>query len=214
MRWFIKFGKCIYTSPSGYKIYDSFIYRWLTLESDVLQTIINKLIPGNPVLYYIPAMSLMARALPGNCCILGLGGGGLIHYLSSFTYPITAVEISQEIIDIAINYFKINTINNLNLIHQAAEYFLEHNKQQFSHLMVDLYDAHSFPAQCNNSNFFLNCKKNLIQEGFLTVNLANSQEQYLILQLIKKHFNHTLVIPIKKCANVVIIASNHASFFS
>lgn len=209
MRWFIRFGKCIYTSPSGYKVYDSFIYRWLTLESNVLQTIINKLLPRSPVLYYIPAMSLMARTIPDDSCILGLGGAGLIHRLASYPFTITAVELSSEIIEIAKKYFMIGSIDHLELVHQSAELYLEQNTKQFGHLMVDLYDAHSFPVACNNANFFLHCKRNLKPNGFLAVNLANSKEQYAILQLIKEHFTNTLVIPVKKCANMVIIASNH-----
>lgn len=209
MRWFIKFGRCIYTSPSGYKVYDAFNYRWLTLDSNVLQTIINKLIPRSPVLYYIPAMSFMARNYPDDSCILGLGGAGLIHRLASLPFSITAVELSSEIIEIAKKYFMIEKINNLELIHQSAETYLEENNKQFGHIMVDLYDAHSFPAACNNENFFRNCKKNLKPHGFLAVNLANSNEQYAILQLIKEHFTNTLVIPISRCANMVIIASNH-----
>lgn len=211
MRWFIKYGKCIYTSPSGYKVYDSFIYRWLTLESTVLQTLINKLKPETPILYYIPAMSLMARAQPGDSCILGLGGAGLVHYLAPFSFSITAVEISQEVIDIARDYFMIDNRPNLQIVHQAAEEFLAKNDKPFNHLMVDLYDAHSFPSACKSSDFFLSCKKNIKPKGFLAVNLANAQEQHTIYKLIKVHFLHTFIIPMKKCANIVIIASNHDS---
>ncbi|RUR10408.1 spermidine synthase [Legionella sp. km772] len=209
MRWFIKFGKCIHTSASGYKVYDAFMYRWLTLDSNVLQTIINKFLPKSPVLYYIPALSLMARTFPDDSCVLGLGGAGLIHKLAALPSTITVVEISSEIITIAKKYFMIDTLSNLKLIHQPAEIYLAQTHQQFGHLMVDLYDAHSFPEQCNNSHFFLQCKRALKPNGFLAVNLANSKEQYAIFQLIKEHFAHTLVIPIKKCANMVIIASNH-----
>lgn len=211
MRWFIKYGNCIYTSPSGYKVYDSFIYRWLTLESEVLQTLINKLKPESPILYYIPAMSLMARTQPGDSCILGLGGAGLVHYLLPFSFSITAVEVSQEVINIAQDYFMISTVPNLQVVHQAAEEFLAKNDKPFEHLMVDLYDAHSFPSACKNSDFFLSCKKNINPQGFLAVNLANDQEQKIIFELIKTHFSHTFIIPIKKCANIVIIASNHDS---
>ncbi len=209
MRWFTKFGKCIYTSPSGYKVYDNILYRWLTLDSDVLQTVINKIMIKSPILYYVPALTLMTRNQPEDACILGLGGAGVVHGLSSFPFSITAVEISSEVIDIAKKYFKIDSLSNLELVHQPAELYLEQNTKQFGHIMVDLYNAQSFPPECNSTHFFLQCKNNLKENGFLAVNLANSKEQYAIFQLIKEHFTNTMVIPVEKCANMVIIASNH-----
>lgn len=61
------------------------------------------------------------------------------------------------------------------------------------------------------SIFFAQCKNRLTHDGFLSINLANLKEQHAILQLIKKYFSNTMVIPIRKCANMVIIASNHQS---
>lgn len=209
MRWFTKFSKCIYTSPSGYKVYENFLYRWLTLDSHVLQTVINKRSPKRPVLYYVPALTLMARTKPNHCCILGLGGAGVVQVLASFPFPITAVDNSDEIIHIAQRYFMIDKINNLNIIHQSAELYLEQCTKRYTHLLIDLYNAQSFPPECNHEQFFLNCKKSLTPDGFMAVNLANTKEQHPILQLIKHHFINTLTIPIKNCANMVIIASNH-----
>jgi precorrin-6B methylase 2 len=210
MRWQTKFGACIYTSASGYKVHENYFYRWLTLDSKALQTVINKKKPGKPILYYVQTFTLMTRALPGNSCLLGLGGAAVAQLLSTFPGSITAVDNSDEVIEIAQNYFMIDKIPELTVIHQSAEQYLEQNQTKYTHLLVDLYNAHCFPDECNNEHFFLQCKNRLQEEGFMAINLANSKEQYAILQLIKKQFNNTLVIPIKKCANIIIIASNHA----
>jgi spermidine synthase len=209
MRWFTKFSACIYTSPSGYKVYENFFYRWLTLNSTVLQTVINKISPKRPVLYYVPALTLMARTKPNHCCILGLGGAGVVHVLASLPFSITAVDNSEEIIQIAQRYFMVDAMNNLQIVHQSAELYLEQSTTQYGHLLIDLYNAQSFPPECNNEHFFISCRKSLTSDGFMAVNLANSKEQQPILQLIKKHFINTVTIPIKNCANIVIIASNH-----
>jgi spermidine synthase len=105
----------------------------------------------------------------------------------------------------------IDKLAHLNIVHQSAELYLEQCSTQFGHLLIDLYNAQSFPPECNNEHFFLQCKHRLKTNGFLAVNLANSKEQHAILELIKTHFKNTLVIPIKKCANMVIIASNHGN---
>ena len=209
MTWYTKWGTCLYTSASGYKVYENFFYRWLTLGSPALQTVINKKNPARPVLYYIPALTLMARNLPGPSCLLGLGGAGVAHILAPSSFAITAVDNSAEIIQIAQQYFMINTIANLNVVHQSAELYLEQCTTQYSHLLIDLYNAHHFPEECNNDHFFLQSKRCLKPNGFIAINLANADEQYSILQKVKKYFRNTLVIPIKKCANMVIIASNH-----
>ena len=211
MRWFTKFGRCVYTSPSGYKVYENYFFRWLTLDSTVLQSIINKKRPSKPVLYYLPALTLMPRIYPKECCLLGLGGAGAVQVLSSYPLSITAVDNSQEIIQIAKQYFMIDKAPLLKIVHQSAELYLDQCTTSYGHLLVDLYNAQSFPPECNNELFFFQCKNRLTPDGFLSVNLANSKEQHPILQLIKKHFTNTMVIPIKKCANMVIIASNHQS---
>jgi hypothetical protein len=81
----------------------------------------------------------------------------------------------------------------------------------YPHLLVDLYNAQSFPSECANEYFFYQCKKKLTGTGFLAINLANPKDHRPILQLIKKHFSNTLIIPIKKTVNAVILASNHPS---
>lgn len=154
MRWFTKFGTCIFTSPSGYKVYENFFYRWLTLDSSVLQTVINKRSPHKPILYYLPALTLMARNYPKECCLLGLGGAGAVQMLSSYPLSITAVDNSAEIIEIAQTYFMINKAPQLQIVHQSGELYLEQCTTQYDHLLVDLYNAQSFPPECNNEHFF------------------------------------------------------------
>lgn len=206
--WKTKFGQRIYVSPSGYEVYQNPGYRWLTLGSSALQTVINRRHPKRPMLYYLPALTLMARQFPEQSCMLGLGGAAVAHMLSASPYSLTAVELSAEIIAIAQNYFYLNTIPNLNLIQHNALNYLQECSRHYTHLIVDLYGADSFPSDCNSDVFFQMCKERLVEGGFLAVNLANTKEQWPIVQRIKNHFKHTVVFPIKKCANLVVIASN------
>lgn len=206
--WQTQWGRCIYTSPSGYKVYQNLLYRWLTLGSDALQTVLNRYNPKRPVLYYIPTLTMMIPNQPGNICLLGLGGAGVAHLLSSNGYVLRVVDNSSEVIQIASDFFMIDTIKGLSIVQDHAYYYMQNCEEQFDHLLVDLYDAHNFPKECANETFFMHCKKNLTTKGYIAVNLANTFEQLPILNLIKKQFNKTLVIPINNCSNVVIIASN------
>jgi len=206
--WQTKLGTCIYTSSSGYKIHQNLFYRWLTMNSNALQTVINRRHPEKPVLYYLPALTLMARTFPASTCLLGLGGAGVAHMLSCDT-PIVAVDNSEEIMQLAKQFFMTDRLPNLTLIHQNAAHYVEECLTQYPHLIVDLYGANYFPIECMNDAFFIHCKNRLTDNGFIAINLANLKEQWPIFQLIKKQFKHTIVIPIKKSANLVIIACNH-----
>ncbi|MDI1353032.1 MAG: hypothetical protein PSV35_09770 [bacterium] len=209
--WITKIGRCIHTSPSGYKVYQNFFYRWLTLGNNALQTVINRKNPKQPVLHYISPLTLMVRNYPYDCCLLGLGGAGVIHLLkgNSFSPQIVAVDISGEVIDIAKHYFMLDCISNINIVEQNAADYVQALSNKFSHIIIDLYGADHFPVECTNSQFFFNCKIALKKDGFISFNLANLREQWPIFTQIKKHFKNTLVIPVKKSANIVIIASNH-----
>lgn len=207
--WKTKLGTCIYTSPSGYKVYQNACYRWLTLGSNALQTVINRHKPHNPVLHYLPALTLMARKYPEVTCMLGLGGAGVALMLKDA--PLIAVDNSEEVIDIAKRFFMIDNLNNLTVIHDNAMAYVEKCEINFTHLIVDLYNANHFPPECTNADFFASCKRIITENGFLAVNLANIKEQRPIFQLIKNQFNHTLVIPIRKSANMVIVASKNES---
>jgi spermidine synthase len=219
MKWKTKFGKCIYVSPSGYKVYQNFFYRWLTLGSSALQTVINRHNPQKPVLYYIPVLTLMARKFPGTCCVLGLGGASVPQLLISENTDqnIVVIDNSEEVIQIAKQFFMVDSIPGLTLIQQNANDYLRECTNQYKHLIIDLYDANHFPAECNNEEFFIHAKNRVTHDGFLAINLANYKEQWPVYQFIKKHFKNILVIPVKKSANMVIIASadeNHGHFMN
>jgi spermidine synthase len=207
--WKTKFGRCIYESPSGYKVYQNLLYRWLTLGSSALQTLIYRPNPKKPGLYYLPALTLMVRHYPDSSCLLGLGGAGVALMLSNkeSSVPLIAVDKSEEVIDIAKRFFRIDSLKNFTVIHENALDYLKECKESYSHLMVDLYNASQFPPECHNDLFFSSCRERVTEEGFIAVNLANVKEQWSIFQLVKKYFPNTLVIPVKHSANMVIIAS-------
>lgn len=209
MIWQARFGTCIYESPSGYKVFQNLFYRWLTLGSSALQTVINRRNLKKPVLHYLTALTTMVRAYPNSYCILGLGGAGVPHMLTEIqeSYSSIAVDCSAEVIDIAKQFFMVDKIPNFSIVEQNALDYLKQNTEELPHLLVDLYDANHFPAQCATSEFFRLCNERIQEEGFVAINLANVTEQWPLAQLIKNQFANTLVVPVRKSANMIIIAS-------
>jgi spermidine synthase len=207
-------GHCIYQTVSGIKVYQNILYRWLTMGSSALQTLIHRKHLERPGLRYIHHLKVAACEQPGDCCLLGLGGAGIAHALAPYmgASKLIAVENNVEIITIANDYFMSNCINNLLICHQDAGQFVQLSKESFQHVIVDLYGANEFPAHCNTPEFFANCRSLLRMGGILAVNIANGSEHWPILQCIQASFPLcTILLPVKGTANMVVLACNGLS---
>lgn len=214
MMWKTLMGRCIHNGLNGAMVRQNLAYRWLTLGSDALQTLINRRHPERDGLQYIPALTMAAHTHPATSCLLGLGGAGVAHALAPYfhTARLDAVESNMDVIEIASNYFMTNQLKHLNIIHQDASLFVKTTQLNYQHVMVDLFNAHTFPEHCNTSDFFADCRRILLPEGILAVNLANMHEQWPIFLLIREHFQLcTLAIPVKGTANMVVLAYKGAS---
>lgn len=212
--WKTLAGRCIYHSPAKISVHQNPLYRWLRFDSRAIQTLINRLQPEKPGLYYVNPLISIAREFPGDCCLLGLGGAGVAHALKPYIgqHQLTVVENSLEVIQIAKYYFNSNSIPGLQIVQQDAKAFVGSCQTSFPYLMIDLFDAHSFPQHCNNELFFNQCKNRLLLDGILAINLANYIEQWPIFQLVRKLFEgRTVSIPVKKTANLIIFAVNAKS---
>lgn len=212
MLWKTWGGRCIYRGAHGIRVYQNPLYRWLKFDSNALQTLINRWLPARPGLNYIKPLTCLARSYPGNCCVLGLGGAGVLHSLAKplQNFTVTAVEYNHEVIEVATNFFNLNQLAQVNIIQQDAADFVQDCQCSFEHLVVDLFNADCFPENCKNDSFFSHCKNLLTPNGILAVNLANYHERGPIFSLIKQQFPRgTLVIPVKNSANMVIMASRN-----
>lgn len=204
-------GRCLYESPQGIRVFQNLFFRWLQFDSKALQTVLNRYAPQRPVLNYIQYLIMAVKLQPQNCCILGLGGGGAAHALVPFLkeFKLDLIENSNEVIEIAKRFFRIDSLEKLNIIHEDAELFVENCSVSYQHLLIDLYTADSFPAQCNNDKFFANCKKILKPNGILAINLANAKEHHPILKLVQNHFGRAVMITaVPGTANLIIFAQN------
>ncbi|MCA0403435.1 MAG: fused MFS/spermidine synthase [Proteobacteria bacterium] len=215
MYWKTFFKRCIYQSEDLH-VYDNFIYRWLEFDNLAIQTLINKANPQKISLKYIEALILAVKIRPGDCCMLGLGGGGAVHALEPLlsNFQLDVIEKNKEVIDVAKEFFKLNE-TKAKLIHDDAKEYLKKEGEQFNHLLVDLYANNTFPKECNNQQFFINCKKRLKPQGVLAVNLATEEDRWPILELIRNLFpKTTLSILVENNRNFIIFAVNDESLAS
>jgi spermidine synthase len=209
--WKTRFGRCIYQSSSGFRVMQNPWFRWLTFAEDDLQTLMLRRHPERGGLHYIAPIVQMVLTSPGDCCMLGLGGAGIAHALfpGLANMNFTAVELNQEIIDIAQHFFYTDRIQNLNIVHQHADDFVQSSTKTFQHVIIDLHDGQHYPTACDHDVFFDHCKALLKTEGMLTVNLLNIHTQMARFQRIKMKFNLcTLIVPVAGTGNTLVFAFN------
>lgn len=211
--WKTFWANCIHESTKGIYVYENLLFRWLRFKGTALQTLLNRYFPHRPALYYVNPLTLFVRLNPGSCCMFGLGGAGVAHALSPFNkIKLTVVEYDSEVINIAKQFFFLDKLENLEVIHQDAQVFAMQTDRKFQHILVDLFTDEVFPEQCNSEEFFSHCRRILTSDGILAVNLANRNEQWPIFQLLRKNFqNATLAISVKKSANIIIFATKQNS---
>lgn len=208
---------------AGYDLYRSehaviqqnLSYRWLIFQNDAcIQTLIRRRHPHKPAMPYLAPFTLALRAKPGPTCLLGLGGGAIVHMTAPYLqhYPITAVEVSAEVIALSLQYFGLNAMASLTIVQQEALIFLNQNQSNYDHILIDLYSDTGFPKSCAQPEFFYQCKQHLDPNGFLAVNLVGIQQEFQVLQLLKSVFFHTtLCIPVPHSANMIVLATHSKS---
>lgn len=213
MYWKTLGGRCIY-SVDNIKVWDNGLFCWLTFSNSGIQTLLFKHSPRRFGLCYISAMLLAVSQSANNCCVLGLGGGGIVHALSQYAQlSITGVEVSATVIHLGKQFFKLDAISQLTIYQEDAYHYINNSTTLFCSILVDLFTADAFPISCKNIEFLTACKNRLMPEGILAINISLPSDHSLIFSWIKSLFGKaTLTIPIPKTSNVVIIAYNKSSF--
>lgn len=208
------FNRCIYQSNSGLRVYQNLFYRWLTFNTKPIQTLLRRAHPSRPMLSYLTPLTIGVRTLPADTCLLGLGGGGALHFLENKLQKgmLDAVEASSEVISIARRYFYVDELRSSNIIHQKAEYFIRHCSKQYHHILIDLFTESAFPKACFNTQFFERCFERLKPGGVLAINIACTQQYEKIFKFIYTICGNAMVsIPIDKSANIMLLASHSLS---
>ncbi|MFA5959758.1 MAG: hypothetical protein WC785_04510 [Tatlockia sp.] len=208
MLWKTRFKTCIYHA-SGIAVYQNWLYRWLQFDSPAVQTLIHRYRPHKPQLNYLPPLMLPATVHKKPCLMLGLGGGGIAHALKPYLgeQKLTIVEANAQVIALARQFFGVDTLTNVDIVHAEASDFLSQSNQCFSSILVDLFTDNHFPQGCSNALFFSHCKRLLEPAGVLAVNLANAREHWPVFQLLRDQFaRSTLTIPVPRSSNLIVLA--------
>lgn len=128
-----------------------------------------------------------------NILVLGVAGGSVIKTLVDeikYKENITGVDIDHQVIEIANTYFKLNQIQNLNLvIDDAFEYVLK-TKEKYDLIIIDVFKDTEMPSFLFEDFFITRVNFLLNQNGFILFNTMVISEKDRIRNIdYKKKFD-------------------------
>ncbi len=156
--------------------------RSLYFDDEKKQSAIFTPYPSVLVLQYTQAMmsAFLFKAMPNRILLLGLGGGGLVHFLlkAAPQAKIEVVELRHEVIELSKTYFKLPIFNKRLSVHCCDALLFVHdniinNSQKYDMIFVDVFDKDG-PSKINKDvNFIFSCKALLNNSGVVAFNLWN-----------------------------------------
>ena len=212
--WKTLAGRCIAHLDDGLSVHQNPLCRWFIFEEQdqLIQSLIFRHFPHKPAMPYLRPFTYASRTSPGPTCLLGLGGGALAHYLLPIlkNFSFTAVEQSQAVIHLAQHYFALNRLGPMDLIQNDAETFTTLCKTNYKHLLIDLYTAQGFPKSCDHQDFFMHCQRILTNNGILTLNLPDFNQNIRVFQNLQAVFGKaTVCVPVKGLSNMIVFAAHN-----
>jgi spermidine synthase len=125
--------------------------------------------------------------------VLGVAGGSVIKTLVDdvkYKGQIIGVEIDPEIIEIANTYFKINEIENLEIVIDDAFEFVLRTKDKFDLIIIDVFQDTKMPSFLFEAHFIQKVNSMLNTNGFILFNTMVINEKNRIRNLdYRKNFD-------------------------
>jgi len=189
----------------------------LRTDGDALQSVINQ---QNPQILALKNLrSLMGILLflppPERICLLGTGGGSLIHFLR-FHYPkshITAVEIDHELLEIMHAKMSLPRADDLlTYVIDDASHFIDTSEQKFDLIIADLFLGIQSPPWLLQSASMHRLNAMLTDTSGLCYNLVIDSEVdfkafYANLRTVFQQ--KTLCLPVEGLDNTIAFALRH-----
>lgn len=175
----------------------------------------NKLLTDAYYDYLLFAPLFNGASREGKLDILILGyGTGSADKLFSYYYPnsnVTGVEIDKKIIDIAKEYFDVDT--NRTQIHvMDGRTFLKKDEKKYDLIIVDAYQDVNIPFHMATHEFFEEVKDKLNENGIISINVNMHNMDALdltegLLKTLNESFECVFTNDVKGSTNLAVIAT-------
>ena len=209
-------AKTAYTSLSIEQQGEQLLLR---TDGNALQSVIDRQSPQKLELKNLRSLMGMLLFLPApeNICLLGTGGGSLIHFLRHHypQSPITAVEIDAELLEIMHSRMALPKADeSLTYIIDDARHFIENNQQKFDIIIVDLFLGNQSPEWLLQKPSMQDLFSMLSSTGGLCYNLVIDSENDFnnFYSNLREVFHQaTLCLPVEGLDNTIAFALRHQS---
>jgi spermidine synthase len=210
--------KILYSKRSSYNdiiVTENGSRRTLWSPRDVKQTELNMKNPHLPNLEYARDMLMFLAFVPdaGMVAVLGLGGGSIPLAVINMHREcfVDVIEIDEEMIHVAREFFGLPMSPFLNLVLDDAGNFIKTCKTQYDAIIMDTYIGRTFIDKASRNDFFYQAALHLAKRGVLTVNLMSSDSAVYFdtLWRIGVNFDYLWTVECEYSRNVIVFASNY-----
>ncbi len=184
---------------------------YLTFGSGGQQSGMQVTQPNRLMFQYTQAMMLALLFVPDakSSLLLGLGAGSLAKALLQYSdeIQITAVELREEVKNIAHQWFLLPECDQLEVIIDDAFAYIENQSTATDLLFVDLYLDNGIQQTLTSEAFINNCYDSLNDDGMLILNLWDEGKGYLPfnLDLLEEIFTSQALMLVTDEANIIVI---------
>jgi len=153
--------------------------RSLYFGEGILQSSLRLDQPGRLLQAYSQAMicGLIFKHDPRSVLLIGLGGCSLVHFLLR-AFPdcvVDVVEIRQQVIELAYDFFLLPKNNaNLRIFQAAGQDFIMYQEEgcrNYDLIIVDAFDNDGPAAELSEKPFLAACRQRLKEDGICSFNL-------------------------------------------
>ncbi len=162
------------------KVIENEVGRFLHYADTYQAGFINtKFYKGNlPYINYFLIPSLMNEKVE-NILLIGLGSGRIVTQFEKVfenLKTIDVVDLEENIVEIAKNYFDFNQSEKFNFILQDGLTFLRNNKKKYDLIVVDVANNDGIDLRFLSQEYFSSIKKSLKKGGLFVSNMCASPD--------------------------------------
>lgn len=209
------------TADETLRIWHQGARLWLDFNDGLVQSEINLADAGllpSPLNRAMLAGMIFEKP-PKRVLLVGTGGGATARYFSH-RFPNVkgeAVEISESVASMAINYFEFPESKHWTLINADIRHYIQNCRHLYDLILIDIAVNQQTPEWLIEQDFLNQCRKLLRPFGHVTFNLlVNDGNDFMhYLSAIRRIFDRrTVCLSIPNYRNTVVLAFNNAPLSS
>jgi spermidine synthase len=185
---------------------------------EVLESQVDLRRPHELRFEYLRAMfaSYLFRQSQPDVLIVGLGGGGMVHFLRRFdpTVRVDVVEIDPLVVRLADEYFGVRSGGSVNVVTADGLEFIAEANKKYDVIYMDAFlkpsgetDATGVPLELRTREFYQQMQSKLKPGGLVVFNINPHPELTDDVRVIRSAFGRVSLFPLPGNQGVVAVAS-------